>query len=322
MSLSAQEKITIEYFTTIEKVYNIELGMNPEKVNSTLGIDPFDVYQNLDMGELVLEYRYKHKKIRNNADKIFYKSNMNDGEVYYDDPSSLFMIFDSERSLTSYYTDSGKQNAKDAYMWEQTMLLHNKNVDCKDCRVVIPPVSNIDLVQLPVRVLPTKKRRKKAAKEKAAKEKVTKEKVTKEKAAKEKVTKEKVTKEKAAKEKAAKEKAAKEKVTKEKVTKEKVTNNSASIELQKLQVRERELNNQIPLEKDLREKGKLARELSRVKANIRNVEKEVAKKEKEEKKVAKKKEKEEKKAAKKKEKEEKKAAKKKEKEEKKAAKKK
>ena len=33
MSLSAQDKISIEYFTTIEKIYNIELGMTPAQVN-------------------------------------------------------------------------------------------------------------------------------------------------------------------------------------------------------------------------------------------------------------------------------------------------
>ena len=148
MSLSAQDKISIEYFTTIEKIYNIELGMTPAQVNSELGIEPFDIYQNLENGELILEYRYKHKYIRNNVAQIYYQSNMNQGEVYYDKPSSLFMIFDSNRTLTSYYTESGKQSAKEAYKWENTMLMHNKNIDCKDCRVLIAPDSKTDLVEI------------------------------------------------------------------------------------------------------------------------------------------------------------------------------
>jgi len=133
------QKLTREYFTTVDKLFEIDLGMSPEGVSEKLGIEPFDFYQNLDMGELILEYRYQHKFIKEKSSKILYASNMNQGEVYYDKPSSIFMIFDKSRKLTSYYTDAGESNTASAYKWERTLLLYNKNVDCDGCRILIPP---------------------------------------------------------------------------------------------------------------------------------------------------------------------------------------
>ena len=135
------QKLTKEYFTTIDKLFEIELGMSPEGVSEKLGIEPFDFHQNLDMGELILEYRYQHKFIKEKSSKILYATNMNQGEIYYDKPASIFMIFDKSRKLTSYYTDAGENNIGSAYKWEKTLLLYNKNVDCDGCRTLNPPSS-------------------------------------------------------------------------------------------------------------------------------------------------------------------------------------
>ena len=91
------QKLTREYFTTVDKLFEVELGMNPEDVSVKLGIEPFDFYQNLDMGDLILEYRYQHKFIKEKSGEILYASNMNKGEAYYDKPASIFMIFDKSR---------------------------------------------------------------------------------------------------------------------------------------------------------------------------------------------------------------------------------
>ena len=39
------QKLTKEYFTTIDKLFEINLGMSPEEVSEKLGIEPFDFYQ-------------------------------------------------------------------------------------------------------------------------------------------------------------------------------------------------------------------------------------------------------------------------------------
>ena len=278
MSLSAQDKISIEYFTTIEKIYNIELGMTPAQVNSELGIEPFDIYQNLENGELILEYRYKHKYIRNNVAQIYYQSNMNQGEVYYDKPSSLFMIFDSNRTLTSYYTESGKQSAKEAYKWENTMLMHNKNIDCKDCRVLIAPDSKTDLVEIAKEKTESDKAVAKAESKAAAEVKA--------KAEATKVKKEEST------------ATIQTSVTVNKPTdleeaksaKPETSKISESSKLLILMASEKELTNQILVEKDLKKKGKLSNDRS-------DVRKAIEKQKSLDKKAAEKKAKEDKKAA-------------------------
>ena len=36
------QKLTKEYFTTIDKLFEINLGMSPEGVSEKLGVEPFD----------------------------------------------------------------------------------------------------------------------------------------------------------------------------------------------------------------------------------------------------------------------------------------
>ena len=51
---------------------------------STLGVEPFDFYQNLSEGEMIVEYRYLHKKLQiKSKDNNYVKSK---GEDYYTDP--------------------------------------------------------------------------------------------------------------------------------------------------------------------------------------------------------------------------------------------
>jgi hypothetical protein len=64
-TLANAQKIQKEHFTTIDKLFYVEIGMTSTEVQSTLGVDPFDFYQNLAEGEMIVEYRYLHKKFTN-----------------------------------------------------------------------------------------------------------------------------------------------------------------------------------------------------------------------------------------------------------------
>ena len=128
-----QSKVTKNIYTTIDKIFNISLGMTPEEVSSTLAIQPYDIHQNLALSQLIVEYKYVHKFIKDNADLVYLESSRNNGELYFQDETSIYMVFDSNRFLISYFTKEGMSKAQDAYVWENTLMLLNSKVDCGSC---------------------------------------------------------------------------------------------------------------------------------------------------------------------------------------------
>ena len=134
ISSASAQKIQKEHFTTIDKLFYVELGMTTDEVQSTLGVEPFDFYQNLSEGEMIVEYRYLHKKLEiKSKDNNYVKSK---GEDYFTDPSSIFCTYDKEGKLIAYYTDAGKNNSEDAYIWENTVIEYNTNPDCSNTCVI------------------------------------------------------------------------------------------------------------------------------------------------------------------------------------------
>ena len=130
------QKIQKEQFTTIDDLFYIELGMTTSEVQTTLGVKPYDFYQNLAAGEMVVEYRYLHKRILiKSKDNNYLQS---EGEDYYDIPSSIFMTFNKNSVLTSFFTNAGYMNSKDSYIWENTIKEYNLNPNCSKTCIIIP----------------------------------------------------------------------------------------------------------------------------------------------------------------------------------------
>ena len=135
VSFTNAQKIQKEHFTTIDKLFYVELGMTANEVQTTLNVEPFDFYQNLAEGEMIIEYRYLHKKLQiRSKDNNYVKSK---GEDYYTEPASIFCTFDKDKNLVSYYTDAGNANSEDAYIWENTIIQYNTNPDCSSTCVII-----------------------------------------------------------------------------------------------------------------------------------------------------------------------------------------
>jgi hypothetical protein len=132
---SNAQKIQKEHFTTIDKLFYVELGMTSVEVQTTLGVDPFDFYQNLSESEMIVEYRYLHKKLEVRANDNNYVKTK--GEDYYTDASSIYCTYDKEGKLVAYYTDSGNANSEDAYIWENTIKQYNTNPDCSNTCVIV-----------------------------------------------------------------------------------------------------------------------------------------------------------------------------------------
>ena len=170
----AQNKVTKNIYTTIDKIFNINLGMSPEEVSSTLEILPYDIHQNLALNQLIVEYKYVHKFIKDNADEVYLESSRNNGELYFQDETSIYMVFDNNRFLISYFTKEGMTKAQDAYVWENTLMLLNSKVDCDGCLKLakLNKKSSMDVESKTVKSSKSSKNSKenKAAKKQKAKE--------------------------------------------------------------------------------------------------------------------------------------------------------
>ena len=135
VTLTNAQKIQKEHFTTIDKLFYVELGMTSNEVQTTLGVEPFDFYQNLAEGEMIIEYRYLHKKLEiRSKDNNYVKSK---GADYFTEASSIYCTFDKDKKLIAFYTDAGNENSEDAYLWENTIKQYNTNPDCSNTCVIV-----------------------------------------------------------------------------------------------------------------------------------------------------------------------------------------
>ena len=142
VTLTNAQKIQKEHFTTIDKLFYVELGMTSNEVQTTLGVEPFDFYQNLAEGEMIIEYRYLHKKLEiRSKDNNYVKSK---GADYFTEASSIYCTFDKDKKLIAFYTDAGNENSEDAYLWENTIKQYNTNPDCSNTCVIV--IENNDKV--------------------------------------------------------------------------------------------------------------------------------------------------------------------------------
>jgi hypothetical protein len=158
-TLANAQKIQKEYFTTIDKLFYVEIGMTSNEVQSTLGVDPFDFYQNLAEGEMIVEYRYLHKKLQiKSKDNNYVKSK---GEDYFTDASSIYCTFDTDKKLLAFYTDSGSENSEEAYIWENTIKQVNTNPDCSNTCVIVTEKNDEEPKELIEETIKTDSKKKK-----------------------------------------------------------------------------------------------------------------------------------------------------------------
>lgn len=118
-------KTTINpYYTTVEKMYNLEPGMTVTDINKALGVNPYEIYMDVNNGNRVLVYKYKkrHQKIpvnKQNKEEFLATSS----ERYLEE-GSIYMIFSpKDNKLISYYTTSGRNRGLDELIWEDKMKL-------------------------------------------------------------------------------------------------------------------------------------------------------------------------------------------------------
>lgn len=103
------------YYTEPGKLAQLEVDMPLSKVNSELGIEPYDVYHMQSDGSSILVYAYR-KKVRKvtraeKQENLYGANSQTSGEVWYTDGGFAYLLF-NEGNLKSLITDEGRKNSK------------------------------------------------------------------------------------------------------------------------------------------------------------------------------------------------------------------
>ena len=130
-SQETENIVTEPYYTSVDYIVLLEIGETYEDVVNTLKSQPTAVINNNNNG-LVVEFKYllKSKKIKS-SNKTNSYSVFNSAVDHYNQEKSLYLFFDSNKVLKSYYTDTGAQSSADVLTWENTF---NK-LDCENCSI-------------------------------------------------------------------------------------------------------------------------------------------------------------------------------------------
>lgn len=108
-------------FTNVEKLSKVEKGMNINQLNSTLGVQPYNIYNMQEDGATILVYNYR-TRIRNvnvpkNSEKrIDYifgnEAAQSEGKIWYEDGWHTAYVFLREGKVSSILTDAGREDAE------------------------------------------------------------------------------------------------------------------------------------------------------------------------------------------------------------------
>lgn len=132
------------YYTSVEHLFSLQVGMTYDEVRSVLNAQPFNILNNLKESGMILEYKYMHrgKKVKSSED-TYYMNTLKASNVHYHDAHSAYLMFDENGNLDSYYTDAGTEMSADVLTWENTLkIILNDAEHCENCGVKDPANSS------------------------------------------------------------------------------------------------------------------------------------------------------------------------------------
>lgn len=140
-ALMAQDaKTTVDYHTTVERLFGLEKGMTLTEVNQALKSEPHDLLQNTKGGYLMLEYRYLKAYRKVKASEVDTESGRILGTPQYRDAASAYLMFDNGQRLVSWVTADAMGDIRHQYKLEATARrLGSLDAPCtRNCRIAIP----------------------------------------------------------------------------------------------------------------------------------------------------------------------------------------
>lgn len=108
-------------FTDVEKIVALKSGMSIGQINSTLGIEPYDIYHIQESGATLISYNYRVKERRIKIPTLnaneFERKTTNEasqtaGEVKYDKNYKALFVLIKEGRLVSMITSSGRAESE------------------------------------------------------------------------------------------------------------------------------------------------------------------------------------------------------------------
>ena len=139
-STNSDVKDVQPYYTSVQNLFDLEVGMTYDEVRATLNAQPFNILNNLKESGMILEYKYMHrsKKVKSSKD-TYYMSTLKAANVHYHDAHSAYLMFDENGNLDSYYTDAGTEMSEDVLSWENTLkIILQDDTHCENCVVSSP----------------------------------------------------------------------------------------------------------------------------------------------------------------------------------------
>ncbi len=114
LALTGCSKKIIPNYTTVQEIYNLKKGYSMDKVNSTLGVGPYEFYTNFNDGNKVLVYKYKKQYQLVPINQQDSRESLSGGSAEkFKNEGDVYVIFDQKSNDMVYYiTDSGRKLAK------------------------------------------------------------------------------------------------------------------------------------------------------------------------------------------------------------------
>jgi hypothetical protein len=102
---SSCSNIIVPYYTTVDKMTNVNPGMTKEKVVATLGVEPYEIFHGIENGCEIHQFKYKHKEVSHGTLNSY--SNIKGTERFVD-PSNVYVYY-RDGKVESLVTDEGKK---------------------------------------------------------------------------------------------------------------------------------------------------------------------------------------------------------------------
>jgi len=128
--LGACSKWVAPPYTSVDNMLRLEQNMNQQRINSTLGITPYNVlHRNEETAILEYHYRLKDREMNNisNFDEFVHEEvSQTGGQPWYDKPSKFYLLLENNR-LSSLITENGLENSDFLLLKNNNLLLVSRS---------------------------------------------------------------------------------------------------------------------------------------------------------------------------------------------------
>ena len=88
---SSCSNVIVPYYTTVDKITEVDPGMSKDQVVETLGIAPYEIFHGIEGGCEIHQFKYKHKEISHGTLNSY--SSSNNGVYSFFDPSNIYIYY-------------------------------------------------------------------------------------------------------------------------------------------------------------------------------------------------------------------------------------